>query len=120
MFEESKYYLLKAIEFRPNYSSAFNNLGLLYMQTGLIKDAAQYFIKAVFKDKKNAEAFNNLGIVLQETGKLKDAINNLICSIRINPEFYEAWNNIYPPIKAIQYTNTNYKLNYSKMFHKIK
>ena len=87
------------------------------MQTGLIKDAEKYFIKAVLKDK-NVEAFNNLGIVLQETGKLKDAINNLICSIRINPEFYEAWNNIYPPIKAIQYTNTNYKLNYSKMFHK--
>lgn len=118
MFEESKYYLLKAIEFRPNYSSAFNNLGLLYMQTGLIKDAEKYFIKAVFKDKKNAEAFNNLGIILQETGKLKDAINNLICSINIDPEFYEAWNNIYPPIKAIQYTDTNYKLNYSKMFHK--
>ena len=51
----------KAIEIFPDYDQAYNNLGVLFMQTGKPDDARQNFQKAIAINDKFARAYTNLG-----------------------------------------------------------
>jgi len=93
-FEESKSIYEKAIQFKPNYAEAYNNLGILYKKMKKYNDSEFNYKKAIHLKHDYAEAYNNLGILYMETGKFDDSIKFLKKAIDINPNLYQAYFNL--------------------------
>lgn len=83
----------RALEFKPNYPEAYNNLGFALYVTGRYKEAKKNLRKAIKYEKDYAEAYNNLGNVLYREGRLVEAIKNFSKSIYLEPLFSKAINN---------------------------
>lgn len=64
----------KAIESDPNYASAYNHLGLLYLETKRYDKAEEAFKKALETQPAYPEVWNNLGVLFNRQQRYKDAI----------------------------------------------
>lgn len=53
--------LNKAIEINPNYSEAYDKLGLIYEEKKMDEKAIEYYKKAIEIDSKCFNAINGLG-----------------------------------------------------------
>ncbi|MCG6154843.1 tetratricopeptide repeat protein [Rubinisphaera margarita] len=80
--------LQKALELRPDFARAHNQLGMLLLKTGgEIAAAEQHFRLAIEHNPGNDFACNNLAIVLAERGQTSQAIALLEQILRRNPSF---------------------------------
>ena len=70
-------HLKKAISIYPKYARAFNDLGVIYLQTGRLTDAAATFRQALKIDDSFVYPRLNLGITLNRMGKYSDAADTL-------------------------------------------
>ena len=61
----------RAIENKPDYDQAFNDLGVIYLKKGELEEARSYFTEA--SELGNAEAFYNLGWIDRKQGAFDDA-----------------------------------------------
>jgi len=77
---------LKAIELRPSFASAQNNLGLVFSSIGDPDSAMECYKKALEIDPKHAGAYNNLGRLYTETGELEKAIESHKVAIKLEPQ----------------------------------
>jgi Tfp pilus assembly protein PilF len=84
----------KAIEINPNYSEAYNSLGVAYKSQGLIDEALQHYHIAIKLDPNFAEAYNNLGIVYKSQGLIDKALQHYHIAVNLDPNFAEAYNNL--------------------------
>jgi len=66
--------LNKLIEKWPDYSAAYNQLGILYFQNGELENALSSFGKAIELDAAFLEAQRNYGLCLVESGDYKNGI----------------------------------------------
>ena len=64
---------------------SLNNLGILLVEQGKLKDAISHYTEAVRIKPDYAKAYYNLGIVLADQGKLEDAISRYTEALRIKP-----------------------------------
>lgn len=64
----------KAIEVDPSYASAYNHLGLLYMETKRYDKSEEAFQKALSLQAAYPEVWNNLGVLYNRQQRYKDAI----------------------------------------------
>ncbi|MBN1524415.1 MAG: tetratricopeptide repeat protein [Spirochaetales bacterium] len=72
--EESITCLKKALELKPDYPGALNNLGYIYADEGInLKDAVDYCRKAVRVQPGNPVYLDSLGYALFKLGNLIDA-----------------------------------------------
>jgi len=70
-----------AIKKNPNYTLAFNNLGLSYLKSDRGKDAVESFKQAVSLSPQYTEAYYNMGLSYIKTGNTAmaiDAFNQVI------------------------------------------
>ena len=58
----------KAIEIKPDFPEAYNNLGTLFKQKGELDRALESCEKAIEIKPGFAEAYNNLGTLLKDKG----------------------------------------------------
>jgi type IV pilus assembly protein PilF len=79
----------------PNFSSAFNGLGLVNAQLGRDDVADANFRKSIQLDPANSEAHNNYGSFLCARNRIDESIK----------EFYEAVRNPLYATPALAYTN---------------
>ena len=93
-YDKAKSFYLRAIEINPDFSEAYNNLGVVYYKQGNHTDAIKCYKKAIEINPSNSTAYNNLGLVYGKQGNPSDAIKNFIKTIEINPDFSEAYNNL--------------------------
>jgi len=84
----------RALEINPNYSEAYNNLGIALKEQENLDDAIQVYHRALEINPNYSEAYNNLGNVLKEQGKLDDAVLAYRSALGINPDYSEAHNNL--------------------------
>ncbi|MFC1826767.1 tetratricopeptide repeat protein [Thermodesulfobacteriota bacterium] len=82
------------VQLSPRTSEAFNILGMIYQERGLIDDAIPALHKAVELDGTNANAFFNLGTVLGQKGQYEQAATSLRKSLALAPRTAEARNNL--------------------------
>ena len=82
------------MEINPNYSEAYNNLGLALQEQGELDQAIQAYHRALEINPNYSEAYNNLGIALKEQENLDDAIQAYHRALEINPNYSEAYNNL--------------------------
>ena len=93
-FEEVIPLLNKAIELKPDYPEACNNLGIALQKQGDLTKAINSFNKAIQLKPNYPEAYNNLGIAHQEQGELNKAITSFHKAIKLRPGYAEAHYNL--------------------------
>lgn len=91
--EEAKASLELALEYSPNYSEPYSNLGLIYYKLRDYKKAKLYYLKALELNGDLAQAHNNLGVIFIKEHNYKRAIFCFKEALRVNPHYFEArWN----------------------------
>lgn len=83
----------KAIEIKPNYAEAFNNLGQAYDKKADFERTIKNFKKAIERKPDFVEAFNNRGLVYFRKDDMAHAIEDFDKAIKFKPNYAEAYNN---------------------------
>ena len=84
----------KAIELRPTYAHAFNNLGIAQNEQEQLDKAISSFKRAIELNPAFAAAHNNLGRVFEITGQTDEALACFKRAIGSNPNYGEAHCNL--------------------------
>lgn len=74
-----------ALEAKPDYAEAMNNLGNLYFATARYEEAGTYYRLAVAHNPRNVRAKNNLGVVLLLQGQKTEAAACFRDALRLDP-----------------------------------
>jgi tetratricopeptide (TPR) repeat protein len=76
----------------PNYATAYNNLGVMYYESGEKQKALSLYEKAVEIDDTNTAALKNLAdFYLAEEGKLEEALKLYVKVLELNSEDIEVY-----------------------------
>ncbi len=84
----------KAIELRPEFAEAFNNLGNALRRCNDPSGAIDAYQNALAARERYPEAYNNLGTLLREQGKTDQAEHALRKAVTQNPNYVDAHNNL--------------------------
>jgi tetratricopeptide (TPR) repeat protein len=74
---EAEKFLNKGLTIKPDSPDFRNNLGLVYMKQGKLREAREEFLMTLEKHPYSEEALFNMGLVLRALGQHKDAIKYL-------------------------------------------
>ncbi|MFB2937866.1 tetratricopeptide repeat protein [Aerosakkonemataceae cyanobacterium BLCC-F154] len=83
----------KAIDLNQNFSAAFSNRCLAYLQLGEYESAIEDCSQTVNLNPQNTEAFLNLGLAYYKLGNYQAAIANYHQVIKLNPTDFRAYYN---------------------------
>ena len=89
----------RALELKPDYAEAHNNLGIALKDQGKLDEAVACYRRALELKPDYAEAHNNLGIALKDQGKLDEAVACYRRALELKPDFAEAHNNLGVALK---------------------
>jgi predicted O-linked N-acetylglucosamine transferase (SPINDLY family) len=81
------------IRSEPRNFDAFNQLGVIYLQTGHFADADRLFTAAAQINSQSPELFYNKGCALQGLSRQNDALACFARALALKPDFVEARNN---------------------------
>jgi tetratricopeptide (TPR) repeat protein len=84
----------RALSLDPGNTEALHNLGVVGLQTGHPKSAAELFRRVIEADPEYADAFCNLGLALRAQGCLNEAAEAYTCAIATAPDMAEAHSNL--------------------------
>lgn len=84
----------RACQIRPDYSSAWNRLGILYDKLGKYDKAEEAFSQAIQHAPKVAFLHNNLGFSYLLEGRYLEAEQSLRRAVELNPQFQRAQVNL--------------------------
>jgi protein O-mannosyl-transferase len=84
----------KALELKPDYPQALNNLGLMLIQRGQFDEAIEHLNHAIRIVPQFAQAHNNLGLAFYYTNKIPRAKKEFQSAISINPREANAHANL--------------------------
>jgi type IV pilus assembly protein PilF len=65
----------QALRYTPNYPSAYNHLGIIYMETKRFAKSEEAFKKALQIQPSYSEVLNNLGVLMNRQEKFQEAIS---------------------------------------------
>ncbi len=85
---------LRALQSRPDYTEARNNLGALYLKMGRIREAIEQYRAALKLNSDQAETWSNLGEALFRNNQLPQAIKSCRKALTLDPDCYRAYNNL--------------------------
>jgi tetratricopeptide (TPR) repeat protein len=80
-----------ALEARPRYPEALNNLGRLYGARGNVATARELFTRAVIADPNHATSWYNLGYLRESAGDLQGALPCYEKAVALDPGSPEGW-----------------------------
>ena len=86
--------LQKALEIKPNYPDAHNNLGVALAEQGDLEAAIASYNTALQLKSNYPDAHNNLGVALAKQGDLDPAIASYHTSLQLNPNYPDAYYNL--------------------------
>ena len=89
----------RALELKPDYAEAHNNLGNALKDQGKLDEAVACYRRALELKPDYAEAHNNLGNALKEQGKLDEAVACYRRALELKPDYAEAHNNLGDALK---------------------
>ena|GEM_PF-3596679 len=92
-FNKAEQFYQKSIKLRPKNYEAFNNLGLVYLETTATNKAIDNFKKAANLNPKLTQSYNNLGVAYIRLNKFNEANKNFDISIKIDTDYFPAYNN---------------------------
>jgi len=80
----------QALQVRPRYAAAHNNLGAALLKLGRLEDAETEFRTAMADDPNDAECYNNLGLLLAHRKRYDEALSMFETALRLRPGFSRA------------------------------
>ena len=89
----------RALELKPDFAEAHNNLGLALKDQGKLDEAVACYRRALELKPDFAEAHYNLGNTLNDQGKLDEAVACYRRALELKPDFAEAHNNLGNALK---------------------
>ena len=84
----------RALELKPDYAEAHNNLGNALKDQGKLDEAIACYRRALELKPDYAEAHNNLGNAFKDQGKLDEAVACYRRALELKPDYAEAHNNL--------------------------
>jgi tetratricopeptide (TPR) repeat protein len=84
----------RAIELRPDYIQAHNNLGGALLNKGNTSEAISHYKKAIELQPDYFQAHNNLGNALLNKGNTSEAISHYKRAIELRPDYADAHYNL--------------------------
>jgi tetratricopeptide (TPR) repeat protein len=93
-FAESVVLFKRALQFKPGYAEAQNNLGSALTLLGRFNEAAPHYERALALKPNLAGIHNNLAVVRMRQGRSQDAIAMYERALAIDPNQAEAHNNL--------------------------
>ena len=84
----------RALELKPDFAEAHNNLGNALQDQGKLDEAVACYRRALELKPDFAEAHNNLGNALKDQGKLDEAVACYRRALELKPDYAEAHNNL--------------------------
>ena len=84
----------RALELKPDYAKAHNNLGNALKDQGKLDEAVACYRRALELKPDYAEAHNNLGNALKDQGKLEEAVACYRRALELKPDYAEAHSNL--------------------------
>jgi tetratricopeptide (TPR) repeat protein len=91
---EERAALEKAIQLKPGFAAAENQLGYVAARAGDSATAEQHFRSALAAVPRYAEAANNLGTLLGQEGRDTEAEVRFRSAVSANPRYIRAWVNL--------------------------
>jgi predicted O-linked N-acetylglucosamine transferase (SPINDLY family) len=91
----------KALQIKPAFAEAHNNLGNILQDLGRHDEAIACYTKALQIKPDYAEAHNNLGSALQELGRHDEAIERYTKALQIKPDYADAHYNLGNALKEL-------------------
>ena len=79
-------HLNKALEIRPDFAAAHNNLASAYVATGRYPPAIKHLKRALEIQPDLAVSYMNLGAIYRKSGQLHNAIESLEKAVALQPE----------------------------------
>ena len=89
----------RALQLKPDYATAHNNLGNALTEQGKLDEAVACYRRAIELNPGYAEAHSNLGIALKELGKPAEAVACCRRALELKPDYLEACNNLGNALK---------------------
>lgn len=83
-----------AIQARPDYAPAYNNLGLVLRQTERFQEAKACFCRAIELESEDAFAYNNLGLVLMDLEEWEASEQCFRVALQLKPKESRISNNL--------------------------
>ncbi len=80
----------RALELRPDYSWAANNLANAFKATGEPAKARQYYQLAIAADPANPNPHNGLGVLREAAGDLAGALGSYRTAAKVDTEYMDA------------------------------
>ena len=80
----------RALQLRPNYPEALNNLGAVYYARKNYGKAIRYYHKALQYDPKSASIYSNLGTAWFAKGKVNEGIEAYRTAFLLDPKVFES------------------------------
>jgi tetratricopeptide (TPR) repeat protein len=95
-FDEAESYLQEAIRLKPDYSDAYNYLGVLYFRKGEVVLAIESYQKALdnIYYMKPQDAHFNMGYAYLSRKEYRKAALHLERAIELVPNYVDAYNNL--------------------------
>ena len=97
--EEAVIAFQNAINIKPDYFKALNNMGNALKDQGKLDEAIEAYNKALSIKPDYAQAYYNMGITLKDQSNLDKAIEAYNKALSIKPDFAEAYNNMGNALK---------------------
>jgi len=91
----------RALQIKPDFAEAHNNLGNALQLLQQLDAAAASFRRALEIKPAYVDAHNNLGVVLQSLGQLDDAAACFRRALKINPDYAAAHCNLGVVLQAL-------------------
>ena len=111
LLDKAEYHLKEAIELKPDYSDAYNYLGVIYFREGKVNQAIEAYNKALdnLLYTKPQDAHYHLGIVYLSLKEYQKARTHLEEAIRLVPDFVAAHNILGQVYEGLgQYSKAKY------------
>lgn len=83
-----------AVEFKPDWAAARNNLAILLEEQGRVDEAIEQYRLAVHYTPRYALAHNNLAVLLARKGRYTEAVLYYETALRIDPALADAHRNL--------------------------
>jgi predicted O-linked N-acetylglucosamine transferase (SPINDLY family) len=84
----------RALELKPDFAQAHNNLGVALLETGRPDEALASFHRALALEPGTADFHNNLGNALTAQGQFEPAIAAYCRAVELKPAYAEAHSNL--------------------------
>src|SRR5436853_3158950 len=94
LFKESRFQdavetFKRAIQLKPDYAEAHNDLGMAYCRLNRNDEAIESFRQAIRLNPRLAEAYYNLGTAYYNLGRLQEAMTSFKQAVGLKPDY--AW-----------------------------